>query len=164
MPTDVPGALGVPTPDTPGGGGTTARSARGWRSRIPEETGRHRGAGRAHRVHRHRQPIVSVQPKSLLQLLSNGAFIGMLAVGMVFVVAIRDIDLSIGWIFNFSAVISAKAMVAGIEPFLAALIGIAFGAMLGTINGVLAVRLRIPVIIITLGHVVGVPRAVPRRQ
>lgn len=90
-------------------------------------------------------------PKSLLQLLSNGAFIGMLAVGMVFVVVIRDIDLSIGWMFNFSAVVAGKLMIAGLDPFLAALCGIGFGALLGLFNGILAVGLRIPVIIITLG-------------
>jgi ribose transport system permease protein len=92
-----------------------------------------------------------LQPSTLFQQLSGAAFIGMLALGMVFVVAIRDIDLSIGWIFNFSAVIAAKAMVAGVDPWVAALIGVAFGGLLGLVNGVLAVTLRIPVIIITLG-------------
>lgn len=90
-------------------------------------------------------------PATLFQQLSGAAFIGMLALGMVFVVVIRDIDLSIGWMFNFSAVIAAKAMVAGVDPWLAAGIGIAFGAGLGLVNGLLAVWLRIPVIIITLG-------------
>lgn len=90
-------------------------------------------------------------PVTLVQQLSGAAFIGMLALGMVFVVVIRDIDLSIGWMFNFSAVIAAKAMVAGIDPWLGAGIGIAFGALLGLVNGILAVWLRIPVIIITLG-------------
>jgi ribose transport system permease protein len=90
-------------------------------------------------------------PVTLVQQLSGAAFIGMLALGMVFVVVIRDIDLSIGWMFNFSAVIAAKAMVAGIDPWLGAVIGIAFGALLGLVNGILAVWLRIPVIIITLG-------------
>jgi ribose transport system permease protein len=42
-------------------------------------------------------------------------------------------------------------MVAGVDPFIAAGVGILFGGTLGLINGVLAVRLRIPVIIITLG-------------
>jgi ribose transport system permease protein len=90
-------------------------------------------------------------PSTLVQQLSGAAFIGMLALAMVFVVAIRDIDLSIGWMFNFSAVIAAKAMVAGFDPWLGAGIGIAFGALLGLVNGILAVSLRIPVIIITLG-------------
>ena len=56
----------------------------------------------------------------------------MLALGMVFVVVIRDIDLSIGWMFNFSAVVAAgKLMVRASIPFLAAGIGIAFGALPG---------------------------------
>jgi ribose/xylose/arabinose/galactoside ABC-type transport system permease subunit len=126
------------------------RPTRSLRSRLPEETG----------------VVVALlvlvgfigitnpaflQPKSLFQLLANGAFTGMLALGMVFVVVIRDIDLSIGWMFNFSAVIAAKAMVMGVDPLIAAFIGIGFGACLGLVNGVLAVGLRIPVIIITLG-------------
>ncbi len=90
-------------------------------------------------------------PSTLFQQLSGAAFIGILALAMVFVVAIRDIDLSVGWMFNFSAVIAAKAMVAGVDPWLAAGIGVAFGGLLGLVNGVLAVTLRIPVIIITLG-------------
>ncbi len=90
-------------------------------------------------------------PTTLFQQLSGAAFIGMLALAMVFVVAIRDIDLSVGWMFNFSAVIAAKAMVAGIDPWIAAGIGIAFGGLLGFVNGLLAVWLRIPVIIVTLG-------------
>ncbi len=92
-----------------------------------------------------------LQPQVLFQQLSGAAFIGMLALGMVFVVVIRDIDLSVGWMFNFSAVIAATAMVAGIDPWIAAVIGILFGGLLGLVNGVLAVGLRIPVIIVTLG-------------
>ncbi len=92
-----------------------------------------------------------LKPLTLFQQLSGAAFIGMLALGMVFVIVIRDIDLSVGWTFNFSAVIAGKAMVGGVNPWAAAGVGIMFGGLLGLINGVLAVRLRIPVIIITLG-------------
>jgi ribose transport system permease protein len=94
---------------------------------------------------------VFFQPSTLFQQLAGAAFVGILALGMVFVVAIRDIDLSIGWMFNFSAVIAAKAMAFGLDPWLAAAIGVAFGALLGSVNGVLSIVLRIPVIIITLG-------------
>jgi len=90
-------------------------------------------------------------PRSLGQLFANAAFTGMLAIGMVFVVVIRDVDLSVGWMFNFSAVIAGTLMVEGFDPFIAAIGGVLFGGLLGFINGVLAVRLRIPVIIITLG-------------
>ncbi len=53
--------------------------------------------------------------RSLGQLLSSAAFTGMLAIGMVFVIAIRDIDLSVGWVFNFSAVVAGTVMVWGIH-------------------------------------------------
>ncbi len=94
---------------------------------------------------------VFLSPKSLFALLANASFTGMLAVGMVYVVVIREIDLSIGWILNLSAIAAAVATVNGIDPFIAAAIGIATGGLLGLINGVLAVGLRMPVIIITLG-------------
>lgn len=92
-----------------------------------------------------------LKPETLFQQLSGAAFIGILALGMVFVVAIRDIDLSVGWMFNFAAVVGAKTMVAGIDPWLGAIAAVGFGALLGLVNGVLSIRLRIPVIIITLG-------------
>jgi ribose transport system permease protein len=92
-----------------------------------------------------------LEPFNLLQLVSSAAFFGMLALGTVFLLALGEIDLSIGWNFNFSAVIVAKAMVAGIDPWLAAGIGILFGAGLGLVNGILAVGLGLPVIIVTLG-------------
>src|SRR3984957_78718 len=92
-----------------------------------------------------------LNPINLLSILGNTTFLGMLSIGMVFLLAIREIDLSIGWIFNFSAVFSALLMVAGLNPWLAAGAGVLFGAALGLLNGVLAVALRLPAIIVTLG-------------
>src|ERR1700736_5140957 len=92
-----------------------------------------------------------LNPINLLSILGNTTFLGMLSIGMVFLLAIREIDLSVGWIFNFSAVISALLMVAGVDPWLAAFAGILFGAALGLLNGILAVGLRLPAIIVTLG-------------
>jgi len=147
------------TTDPPSGGADSAQAAesgarvstrRSLRSRLPDEVG----------------VIVALLvlivlvgianpnfllPRSLGQLLSSAAFTGMLAIGMVFVVVIRDIDLSVGWMFNFSAVVAGSLMVNGLDPFLAAGAGVLFGGLLGLVNGLLAVKLRIPVIIITLG-------------
>lgn len=92
-----------------------------------------------------------INPINLLTILGNTTFQGMLSLGMVFLLAIREIDLSVGWMFNFSAVITALLIVAGINPWLAALAGTCFGALLGLVNGVLAVGLRLPAIIVTLG-------------
>lgn len=92
-----------------------------------------------------------LNPINLFSLLGNTTCLGMLAIGMVFLLAVREIDLSVGWIFNFSAVIGALLMVAGLDPWFAALAGIVFGARLGLVNGLIAVTLRLPAIIVTLG-------------
>lgn len=92
-----------------------------------------------------------LNPLNLLTILSHTTFQGMLAIGMVYMLAIREIDLSVGWIFNFSAVFAGLLMVAGIDPWIAAFLGVLFGAGLGLFNGVLAVGLRLPAIIVTLG-------------
>jgi ribose/xylose/arabinose/galactoside ABC-type transport system permease subunit len=92
-----------------------------------------------------------VEPYNLLQVMGSSAFYGMIACGMVFLLALGEIDLSVGWNFNFSAVITAKAMIGGIDPWIAALLGILFGAGLGLVNGLLTVGLKLPSIIITLG-------------
>jgi ribose transport system permease protein len=92
-----------------------------------------------------------LNPINLLTILSHTTFQGMLAVGMVYLLAIREIDLSVGWIFNFSAVFTGLLMVGGVDPWIAAFLGVAFGAALGLFNGLLAVGLRLPAIIVTLG-------------
>jgi ribose transport system permease protein len=92
-----------------------------------------------------------LNPINLFTVLGNTTFQGMLALGMVYLLAIREIDLSVGWMFNFSAVVAAMLMVAGLDPWLAMLCGVAFGALLGFVNGLLVVTLRLPTIIVTLG-------------
>lgn len=90
---------------------------------------------------------------NLVNLVASSAFFGVIALAMVYLLALGEVDLSIGWAFNFSAVIATKAMIAGAPPWLAALAGIAFGAALGLFNGVLVVALGLPAIIVTLGTV-----------
>jgi len=92
-----------------------------------------------------------LNPINLFTVLGNTTFQGMLALGMVYLLAIREIDLSVGWMFNFSAVVAALLMVAGLDPWLAMLCGVAFGALLGFVNGLLVITLRLPTIIVTLG-------------
>jgi ribose transport system permease protein len=92
-----------------------------------------------------------LNPINLLTILGNTTFQGMLSLGMVFLLAIREIDLSVGWMFNFSAVVTALLITFGLNPWLAALLGVGMGAVLGLVNGLLAVLLRLPSIIVTLG-------------
>jgi ribose transport system permease protein len=92
-----------------------------------------------------------LNPLNLLRILGSTGMQGIIATGMVFLLAIREIDLSVGWMFNFSAVFAAILMVNGLDPWLAGVAGILFGGVLGLFNGLLAVGLKLPSIIVTLG-------------
>src|SRR5260221_9952970 len=67
-----------------------------------------------------------LNPNNLISLFGNTSFYGMITLGMVYLLAIREIDLSVGWIFNFSAVIAATLMVNGVDPWIARLCGLIF--------------------------------------
>jgi ribose transport system permease protein len=88
---------------------------------------------------------------NLGNIAEQSTFLGLLTVGMTFVVVSGQFDLSVGSMFGLSAIVFAVALEAGWNVWLAALAGIASGAGMGLTNGFLAVFLRVPVIIITLG-------------
>jgi ribose transport system permease protein len=86
----------------------------------------------------------------LLNTVRSAAFVAIAAYGMVFLLAMTEIDLSVGGIYAVSIMLAAKWMTS-IDPFVAAALAICVGIALGCVNGVLANFFRIPVIIITLG-------------
>lgn len=88
---------------------------------------------------------------SLVGVLRQGAFIAIMAFGMVFVVTMRDFDLSVGGGYALTLLLAATLMSAGLNPWLAATVGVAAGVGLGAFNGAVAELLRVPAIIVTLG-------------
>lgn len=92
-----------------------------------------------------------LEPASLVSLLQQAALPGLLAIGMVFVLTVREIDLSAAAVFHLCAVVAALLMAAGTDPWLAALAGIALGAGIGMLNGLLSLALGAPAIVVTLG-------------
>lgn len=93
--------------------------------------------------------FVGVQ--SLTNLGQQSAFFGTIALGMVFLLAMREIDISVGGNYAVCTVVTAVIVRDGLNPWIAALIGIALGVVLGAINGILANLFRLPIIIISLG-------------
>lgn len=89
--------------------------------------------------------------QSLSNVAQQASFFGIISLGMVFLLAMGEIDLSVGGIYMLSTVVAATAIRAGLEPGVGALLAIATGAALGLANGALAALLRVPVIIVTLG-------------
>lgn len=90
---------------------------------------------------------------SLVNVGRQAAFFGTLGLGIVFLLAMREIDLSVGAIYAVAAIEAAILMRDGLDPWLAALAGIAIGVTLGAINGVLSIGFKIPTLIVTLGTI-----------
>jgi ribose transport system permease protein len=74
-----------------------------------------------------------------------------MAVGMVFVIAMGDIDLSVGSIWMLSSVMMAIALRDGYSIWIAVAVCMLVATLCGFLNGALGVALGIPTIIVTLG-------------
>ena len=90
-------------------------------------------------------------PAQLLDVIEQAAFVGILACGMTYLLAMRELDLSVGSTYALSIVIAALLIRGGLNPWLGAAAGIAIGAGLGLVNGALCNLIKIPSIIATLG-------------
>jgi len=64
--------------------------------------------------------------------------------GQLLVIVTAGIDLSVGSILGFSCVIAAFMLKAGVPAWLSVLAAIAVGTALGTVNGLMLTRLRLP--------------------
>ena len=92
-----------------------------------------------------------LQEQNLISVLRQSSYIGIMAVGMVFVISMGDIDLSVGALLMFTSVTMSILFRDGYHPIVVIAAGLALGTFCGFINGVLSVSLRIPTIIVTLG-------------
>src|ERR671929_718315 len=87
---------------------------------------------------------------NVLNIFRQAATISIIAVGMTFVIACAEIDLSVGSVAGLASVCTAMAIshwgiVAGIAA------GLAVGLVVGAINGGLVAMLNIPSFLVTLG-------------
>lgn len=94
-----------------------------------------------------------LSPDYLLKQLQLGAFLGVIASGVMLVILLGHIDLSIPWVLTSAAMISTA--VAGwwgdAGTLLAIPVGLLWGAAIGAINGFGVAFLRVPSMIFTLG-------------
>ncbi len=88
----------------------------------------------------------------LTQQLQIAAFLGLLATGATIVILLGHIDLSVPWVLTGAAILST-ALVGSGNPLLSTLAvpaALAFGAIIGIINGIGVAILRIPSMVWTL--------------
>ena len=89
-------------------------------------------------------PLLS--PNYLLQQLQIGAFLGIVAAGMMIVILISQIDLSVPWTLAAGAMMATAVGGPWAIP-----IGLAVGLAVGVVNGIGVAYLRVPSMIFTLG-------------
>jgi ribose transport system permease protein len=91
-----------------------------------------------------------LSPNNLLNIFRQTATITVIAVGMTYVIACAEIDLSVGSVAGLSSVCSAMALSHwGLVPGILA--GLAVGLVVGSANGALVSLLGIPSFLVTLG-------------
>ena len=88
----------------------------------------------------------------LFNLLSDNAFLGVIAVGLTFVILSGGIDLSVGAMVGCSGIMVAWLITkSGLHPALAALIVLGFGSLIGLALGLLIQHFKLPPFLVTLG-------------
>lgn len=90
--------------------------------------------------------LAFLSPVYLLQQLQVGAFLGIVAAGMMVVILLGHIDLSVPW-----TLAAAAMMATAVGGPLAIPIGIGIGLVVGVFNGIGVAYLRVPSMIFTLG-------------
>lgn len=90
--------------------------------------------------------LAFLSPVYLLQQLQVGAFLGIVAAGMMLVILLGHIDLSVPW-----TLAAAAMMATAVGGPLAIPIGIGIGLVVGVFNGIGVAYLRVPSMIFTLG-------------
>jgi D-xylose transport system permease protein len=95
-------------------------------------------------------------PLNLTNLMLQIAAMGTIAIGVVLVLLLGEIDLSLGAVSGLSAAIMAVLNVKlGVPAPLAVLAGVAAGALVGLLQGWWFVRLHVPAFIVTLAGQIG---------
>ena len=91
-----------------------------------------------------------LSPNNLLNILRQSATITVIAVGMTYVIACAEIDLSVGSVAGLASVVTAMA-VANWGVVAGVIAGLLVGVVIGSINGGLVAGLGIPSFLVTLG-------------
>jgi len=89
--------------------------------------------------------------RNLETILRQSTIVAMSALAMTYVIVSAGIDLSVGSIAACVSVVIAVLLKDGYGPWTAVAVGLACGAAIGLLNGVLIARLKVGPFIVTLG-------------
>ena len=89
---------------------------------------------------------------NILNIISTAAVSGIMAIGVTFVLIVGGIDLSIASTVTLTTVVLGVFLVdVPLDWWMAALLALSTGALVGFVNGLIIARTRVSPIIITLG-------------
>lgn len=91
------------------------------------------------------------QYQTLENIVKQASYIGIVAVGMTFVLLTAGIDLSVGSIMYVSAVCAGLLMRGGMPVGLGLLVALVVGLVFGAVNALLITRLKMIAFIVTVG-------------
>jgi ribose/xylose/arabinose/galactoside ABC-type transport system permease subunit len=103
---------------------------------------------------------VSVRPVNMSNVLLQSSIRGLASIGQAFVILTGGIDVSVGGIATFAAIVGAQMMTEApwlntvgypVSIYVAIPVTIIVGALWGALNGSLVSRIGIPALIVTLG-------------
>lgn len=88
---------------------------------------------------------------NLTNVAEQSAIVGVIAIGMTFVILTGGIDLSVGSLVALVGVVIGSAVQRGVPVAAAIALGLLIGVVAGALNGVMITRGRLPPFIATLG-------------
>lgn len=98
------------------------------------------------------QSDVFMTPRNLSNLLVQSTVVGIMALGLMFVLLVKEIDLSVAAINGVTAVLMAKLIVEfGVPAWVAIIVAIAFGAFIGSLSARWVTFVGVPSFVVTLG-------------
>lgn len=96
------------------------------------------------------------QPANLLNVARQSSIVGVVAIGMTFVILTGGIDLSVGSILALSGVTMAMLINQGMVPGAAIVVALLVGVAAGVVNGIVVAVLKIQPFIATLATMVAI--------
>lgn len=98
------------------------------------------------------QSDVFLTPRNLSNLLLQSTVVGIMALGLMFVLLVKEIDLSVAAINGIASVLMAKLIVDyGAPPWISVAIAIVIGACIGVMSARWVTFVGVPSFVVTLG-------------
>lgn len=92
-----------------------------------------------------------IQARNISNLINQAGYVAVLAIGMTLILILKHIDLSVGYVAGFCGAVATILMTqSGINEWLAILIVLVIGLVIGVYQGLLVTRVGVPAFVTTL--------------